>query len=36
MQCFSDSGHKDATGGQHWNDKVSYILYNSYSFQAYF
>ncbi|CAF1469502.1 unnamed protein product, partial [Rotaria sordida] len=26
MQCFSDSGHKDATGGQHSNDKVSAIL----------
>ncbi|CAF4099056.1 unnamed protein product, partial [Rotaria sordida] len=26
MQCFNDSGHKDATGGQHWNDKVSAIL----------
>lgn len=23
MQCFNDSGHKDATGGQHWNEKVS-------------
>ena len=22
MQCFNDSGHKDATGGQHWNEKV--------------
>ena len=30
MQCFNDSGHKDATGGQHWNDKVSnhMICYN--------
>lgn len=22
MQCFNDSGHKDATGGEHWNEKV--------------
>ena len=22
MQCFNDSGHKNAAGGQHWNEKV--------------
>ena len=23
MQCFNDSGHKDATGPFHWNEKVN-------------
>lgn len=29
MQCFSDSGHKDATGNQHWNDKVNNHTFSS-------
>lgn len=23
MQCFNDSGHKDATGSVHWNEQVN-------------